>query len=89
MPGVPSGRACDGCRKTKKKVSLELAAFDGAQHLRRDESATRNNPRVRDVFAWGCPVWGQAKEDTNSRKEIDFRNPRTAMTGLWSARRWQ
>lgn len=49
MPGVPTGRACDACRKQKKKVrAVESCHMELL--FNKMSSAMKDNLHVDDVF---------------------------------------
>lgn len=48
MPGVPTGRACDACRKQKKKVRAIKSWYTA--FFNKMLSAMKNNLHVDDVF---------------------------------------
>lgn len=52
MPGVPSGRGCDACRKQKKKVGRSHRDHFRDCGTNQHRSVMDNNPPARDAYDW-------------------------------------
>ena len=71
MPGVPSSRGCDACRKQKKKVCVYLREVGRCPISQRSDgyaSVTRGNRRVRDVPACESSALAQDRGDSSLRR---------------------
>jgi len=72
MPGVPSGRGCEACRKQKKKVRWSTSS----EHETHLYSVTNSNRHALDVAAWKLSALGLVSNATCSKRNVELGVPR-------------
>lgn len=68
MPGTPSSRGCDGCRRQKKKVSMTICLIINSSV--NNKSATKPSQHAEDVNEWAYHVLEMASNDGNFTHSI-------------------
>jgi hypothetical protein len=71
MPGVPTGRACEGCRKQKKKVRVPNPF--GIEGLADQDSRVTRKHLARDALALEYHVSDLDNKSSNLKKKPAFR----------------